>query len=268
MKIRTWCILFLVLVTLSVLATTILLPEWREVKEGGNLNHCESNLCFIRSGKDNYVMEHHLTNGDVVTREQLTPRYIKGPWNFVCFSAGKDTYTIGKVGEEPSCSIHGGSGSWHYSDGFPEFSDQVLASVIADVATNCALQTIRNTYGSSRCIRVRFASDSCGSRRRSSTLKARGVNCWMSHNGPEIEGYMMSKEGNAAPVDSANGNRPMEIRIDTFRPTTSTGSNIKVTVTVSTQGKKSRASLSYLIQWKGIETAPYWTSRLVTRKEE
>jgi hypothetical protein len=196
-----------------------------------------------------------LTNGTIVTREQLNP-YIKGPWDFVCFTAGKDTYSIGRVGEEPSCSIHGSSGCWHYSDGFPEFSDQVVGTVIEDVAANGSLQKVRDTYGSSRCIKVHFSFDSCGSIIRSATLRARGINCWS-----EIGGYKIIKDG-YAPVDS------MEVRIDKFKPTTPTGSNIEVTVSISTLGKRGKASLFYAVRWKGIETAPYWSARLVNWKEE
>lgn len=243
------------LIVFALMMLTLARPKWREATEFRNLNHCESNLCFIRSGKEQYEMANPgLTNGTVITREQLAP-YIKGKWDFICFPSGKDTYNIGRVGEEPSCSIHGSSGCWHFSDGFPEFSDQVIGVVIEDVATNGALQKLRDTYGSSRCIKVHFAFDSCGSIIRSSTLRSSGVNCWS-----EIGGYKIIKDG-YAPVDS------MEVRIDKFKPTTPSGSNIEVTVSISSLLKKGRASLIYVVRWNESETGDNRIPQLVNWKD-
>jgi len=82
-----------------------------------NLSHCISNMCFIDSGKEQYALEHGLTNGSVVTREQIA-EYINGGWqHFDCFSAGGDKYIIGKIGEEPRCPVHGSRGDAHFPDG-------------------------------------------------------------------------------------------------------------------------------------------------------
>jgi hypothetical protein len=118
MKIRKWHIWTLVAV-LMVIAILVALPKWKKDKEVRQLNHCISNMCFINSGREQYEWTHPgLTNGTVITREQLKP-YIKGDWDFVCHTAGKDTYSIGRVGEEVSCSVHGSFMNEHFPSGRP-----------------------------------------------------------------------------------------------------------------------------------------------------
>jgi hypothetical protein len=116
MKIRV-----IVIALLMILALTgwFAFREYSTARRIRDYNHCVSNLCFIRAGKDYYqhvACTNLLTNGTVVTPAQIMP-YIKGSWDFVCTTAGKDTYTIGRIGEEPACSVHGSLGNMHYPDG-------------------------------------------------------------------------------------------------------------------------------------------------------
>jgi len=59
------------------------------------------------AAKEQYAMAHGLANGAEVDPHVLEP-YLKGKWeNEKCPSAMHNTYTIGRIGEQPECSIHG-----------------------------------------------------------------------------------------------------------------------------------------------------------------
>jgi hypothetical protein len=68
-------------------------------------NACVNNLRQIEAAKQKWAVENGKTNGSVVTENEIIP-YLQG-WtrtNFPeCPSGG--TYTIGKIGENPTCSL-------------------------------------------------------------------------------------------------------------------------------------------------------------------
>ena len=64
---------------------------------------CLTKLSQISSAKDcGWALEHGKTTNDTPTWEDLRP-YLKDPTPFSCPNGG--TYTIGRVGEMPTCSI-------------------------------------------------------------------------------------------------------------------------------------------------------------------
>jgi hypothetical protein len=70
-------------------------------------NICINNLRQIDAAKNQWALENKKTNGDAVTEDDIKP-YIKldADGNLPkCPAGGK--YTIGKVGENPTCSIPG-----------------------------------------------------------------------------------------------------------------------------------------------------------------
>jgi len=72
---------------------------------GGKSNACINNLRRIDAAKNEWASENGKTNGAVVTENDLKP-YIKldSRGNLPkCPSGG--TYTIGKIGEPPTCSL-------------------------------------------------------------------------------------------------------------------------------------------------------------------
>jgi hypothetical protein len=68
---------------------------------------CINNLRYIEAAKQEWALKNGKTNGSIVTENDIMP-YLKG-WsqpktNFPeCPSGGK--YTIGKIGENPTCSL-------------------------------------------------------------------------------------------------------------------------------------------------------------------
>jgi outer membrane lipoprotein-sorting protein len=72
--------------------------------ENSQRNVCINNLRQIDAAKSEFALEKGKANGTVVTEDDITP-YLKGGILPTCPSGGK--YTIGKVGETPTCSIPG-----------------------------------------------------------------------------------------------------------------------------------------------------------------
>jgi uncharacterized protein YceK len=62
---------------------------------------CYANLNAIDRSKQIWMMEHHKTTNDIPTGDDLRPYF--GDWPPKCPSGG--TYTIGRIGEIPSCSV-------------------------------------------------------------------------------------------------------------------------------------------------------------------
>ncbi|SRR6266566_6921459 len=93
-----WVILT-VAVTALVAAGAFYMPRFR-VKSA---QPCWGKLVNIESAKEQWALETHATPGAPVTLSNILPYLSRAP---TCHVAGA-TYVIGKVGEEPSCKIHG-----------------------------------------------------------------------------------------------------------------------------------------------------------------
>jgi hypothetical protein len=72
--------------------------------EARQRNACINNLRQIDAAKNQWALEKGKANGTAVTEADITP-YIQGGVLPKCPAGGK--YTIGKVGENPTCSIPG-----------------------------------------------------------------------------------------------------------------------------------------------------------------
>jgi hypothetical protein len=73
-------------------------------------NGCINNLRQLESAKEQWKLENGKKIGDVMTEADITP-YIKLDSNGnLPKCPGGGTYTLGKVGEEPKCSI--GTAAW------------------------------------------------------------------------------------------------------------------------------------------------------------
>jgi WD40 repeat protein len=102
---------------LDELATTMLLPAVQAVpqlpaqtnelaKRTMNANTCISNLRRIEGAKQMWALDNHKQNTDTPTMEDLRPCFGPGPnGELVCPDGG--VYTLGKIGNKPTCSIPG-----------------------------------------------------------------------------------------------------------------------------------------------------------------
>jgi len=66
---------------------------------------CYNNLRKIDAAKQQLALELGLTNGSVVTLQQISKYINGGSESLKCFDGG--TYIIGPIGTEPRCTIHG-----------------------------------------------------------------------------------------------------------------------------------------------------------------
>jgi len=73
-------------------------PRVRIISAG---NHCGNNLRHIEAAKEQWALERHKTTNDTPTWNDFIGHYIK--LMPVCQNGG--TYTIGRVGELPTCSL-------------------------------------------------------------------------------------------------------------------------------------------------------------------
>jgi prepilin-type N-terminal cleavage/methylation domain-containing protein len=95
--------LMIVLAVIGLLAA-ISIPNMVQARTTSQSNGCISNLRQIDAAKNQWALEKSKKNGDAVTEADIGA-YLKGGVLPKCPSGG--TYTIGKVGEKPTCSIPG-----------------------------------------------------------------------------------------------------------------------------------------------------------------
>ncbi|MDD4873325.1 MAG: hypothetical protein PHR77_22440 [Kiritimatiellae bacterium] len=80
-----------------------------------DLMACVNILRQIETAKRTMAMGHSLENGELLTPEQvesLSTFMTGGKWSaHQCPSGGR--YTVGRIGQPPSCSIHGNSKDIH-----------------------------------------------------------------------------------------------------------------------------------------------------------
>ena len=80
--------------------SAIAIPNFVKARTTSQLNACINNLRQIDAAKQQWALEKGKKATDTPTKEDLLP-YLRG-WP-VCPQGG--TYTIGAVGEPPTCSI-------------------------------------------------------------------------------------------------------------------------------------------------------------------
>src|SRR5215469_15263460 len=89
------------------LIAAVVLPNFFPVRPGMR-SSCVANLRQLEGAKEQWALEFHKSTNDIVTVTDLRPYYsVSGTTNhramLTCPQGG--TYTLGRVGELPSCSI-------------------------------------------------------------------------------------------------------------------------------------------------------------------
>lgn len=95
-----------IMVVCAILAIilTIAVPAWVKSRENSRKSACLSNMQKIEQAKDIWAMENRMSSGATVTETDIAPQFIKG---YMPPCPGSGTYTIGLVGDQPSCTEHG-----------------------------------------------------------------------------------------------------------------------------------------------------------------
>jgi ABC-type proline/glycine betaine transport system substrate-binding protein len=84
------------------LALAVGIPKFIQARQASVRLACMNHLIQIDGAKQQWKIEHKKTDADIPTWEDLKP-YLSGNAELKCPAGG--IYTIGKVGELPSCSI-------------------------------------------------------------------------------------------------------------------------------------------------------------------
>jgi competence protein ComGC len=94
-------------IALSVLLVPMMLaiaiPNFVKARATSQANACINNLRQIDAAKNEWALENNKTTNDIPTTQDLN-QYIKGGFASLHCPAG-GTYTIGRVGETPTCSL-------------------------------------------------------------------------------------------------------------------------------------------------------------------
>jgi hypothetical protein len=95
---------FGVAIGVGVLAVGV--PNYIRVRQVANQNFCINNLRMIVLAKQEWASRNNKQPTDVPTDSDVQPFILGAPSMFPsCLQGGH--YTIGAVGEQPKCSIHG-----------------------------------------------------------------------------------------------------------------------------------------------------------------
>ena len=89
-------------VAVSAALGAIAVPNFVKAREVSQRNACINNLRQIDAAKSEWALENNKANGDLPTKEDLSPYLRRWP---VCPAGG--TYSINPIGEPPTCSIPG-----------------------------------------------------------------------------------------------------------------------------------------------------------------
>jgi hypothetical protein len=77
---------------------------------------CINNLRQIDGAKQQWALENNKTSNDVPTMDDLRIYMGRGPQGVIPRCPGGGTYLLGRVGEDPRCSIGGPSHTMDYVD--------------------------------------------------------------------------------------------------------------------------------------------------------
>ena len=92
----------MIVAALIGLLAVIAIPNWVHARTTSQTNACLNNLRQIDAAKNEWALENRKKTGDVPTAQDLKP-YLKNSVFPTCPAGG--TYTIGAVGDDPTCSI-------------------------------------------------------------------------------------------------------------------------------------------------------------------
>ena len=95
-------IIKVVICLLIGLGLAVGIPKFIQARQAALRAACMNHLIQIDGAKQEWKLEHKKTDADVPTWEDLKP-YITRNIELKCPAGG--SYTIGKIGEPPSCSI-------------------------------------------------------------------------------------------------------------------------------------------------------------------
>ena len=94
----------LLLTIIAALVALMAAPKIKEAITARQKNACINNMRCIDSAKEQSAMANRLTEGDAVTEAQIA-EFLMGNVVPTCPQGG--TYSLQRIGQDPTCSIHG-----------------------------------------------------------------------------------------------------------------------------------------------------------------
>ena len=110
---------FIIAIVVLLLPPTLWVAhQFRQSRRLAQLGGCIGNLRMYDSAKEQWAMANDRKDGDEIVIAGVM-EYVKGAkWeDEACPATRRNTYTLGKIGEEPACSIHGTMSSYHLPGG-------------------------------------------------------------------------------------------------------------------------------------------------------
>ena len=92
----------MIVVMIIAIIITIAVPQFLTARLTSWHKTCLGNLKSIHNAKELWAMENRANTGDAVTSANIVPDFIKGSAMPTCPGGG--TYTIGNVGDNPTCT--------------------------------------------------------------------------------------------------------------------------------------------------------------------
>jgi len=101
-----------IIVLCSALPLAVAVPSFLRSRGIAQLNTCIGQMYQIQSAKSTYALESDAEPGYNLTpecmMEYMASFFKDRGWNgFHCPSTASNTYTIGRIGDEPTCKFHG-----------------------------------------------------------------------------------------------------------------------------------------------------------------
>ena len=99
-------LLAIVCLALAIITSLVALPNFVKARVASSSNACVNNLRLIAAAKDQWAIEHDKTTNDTPTWDDLRPYFgQRTNQSLKCPEGG--IYTLGKVGQTPTCSLGG-----------------------------------------------------------------------------------------------------------------------------------------------------------------
>jgi len=104
-----WIVVGLLALILVAAATAFSIAHARSARKSMQIS-CQHDLDLLDSAKESFALAQRLGEGAELTPDQLTTlgTYLQHGWAGLKCPCGGE-YTVGKIGERPSCSFHGES---------------------------------------------------------------------------------------------------------------------------------------------------------------
>jgi hypothetical protein len=111
-------LIFLTICLLGGFTVAFMIPSFVAAKYERSSNACVNNLRQIDAAKQQWALENGKTNGTVVTENDIKPYMMLNSKGEIPKCPQGGIYTIGRVGENPTCSI--GNSDWPNIHVLPE----------------------------------------------------------------------------------------------------------------------------------------------------